>query len=186
MERTATVLLQEWRAGSDAAFEDLLELLYDELRGLASREMRGQPAAHTLQPTALVHEAYLRLAGSKSKVSDRAHFLGVAATVMRRILIDHARGKKRAKRGGDRHRVTLDAERLSGGDPGGRLLDVLALDDALQRLHGESPRRARAVELHFFGGLTLEEIAAVLEVSVGTVHRDLKLSTAWLHREMTT
>ena len=185
MERTATVLLHEWRAGNEGAFEDLLALMYDELRGLAGREMRGQSGSHTLQPTALVHEAYLRLAGSQSPISDRAHFLGAAATVMRRILIDHARAKKRAKRGGGRVRVTLDADRLAGPEDGSNILDVLALDEAMRRLAEESPRKARAVELHFFGGMTLEEIGTVLEVSVGTVHRDLKLSTAWLHREMT-
>lgn len=184
MERTATVLLHEWRAGNDHAFEDLVRLMYDELRGLASREMRGQPEGHTLRPTALVHEAYLRLAGSESEITDRAHFLGAAATVMRRILIDHARGKQREKRGGKRVRVTLDEGRLGATDGGNALLDILALDEALKRLSEESPRKGRAVELHFFGGLTLEEMAGVLGVSVGTAHRDLKLARAWLHREL--
>lgn len=182
--RPATVLLQSWQNGDIDAFDRLVELLYDELRQLAGRAMRGQPSEHTLQPTALVHEAYVRLAGADTGFADRSHFLAAAATVMRRILIDHARRASRAKRGGKAVRVTLDDSRIGPSAPDPGFADIIALDQALTRLSGESPRRGKAVELHYFGGLNLEEMAAVLEVSVGTAHRDLKLARAWLHREL--
>lgn len=172
--------------GSDrASAEDLLPHVYDELRMLARRYLSRERPGHTLQPTALVHEAYIKLVDqSKVDWQGRTHFFAVGAKVMRHLLIDHARGKGRAKRGGGRQRVTL----ADGLMPfGGRELDaedLLALNESLDRLAELDPRQARIVELRFFGGLTVPEVALILEVSRRTVEGDWAHARAWLKREL--
>lgn len=172
-----TRLLLDWRGGDDGALNDLLPLVYDELRGLARRHMQGEADGHTLQPTALVHEAWVRLVDADIAWQDRAHFFAAASRMMRRLLVDHARSKHRQKRGGGRARVTLHAADVVTPPID---LDILALDEALEALAAEDPRKARAVELRYFGGMNLEEIAEVTDVSIATVHRDIRMATAWL------
>lgn len=174
-------LLLAWRSGEREALERLLPLVYDELHALARRQLRGERPDHTLQPTALLHEAYLRLVGSDVAWEGRVHFLAVAAQVMRHILVDHARARARAKRGGGAERVTLDEALSSVAD---RPDDLLALDEALERLGAFDERKARVVELHYFGGLTYDEVAGALDVSPATVDRELRLAKAWLYREL--
>lgn len=175
-----TARLVAWSNGEQAALDDVIRAVYGELRQIADRYLRQEPPGHTLQPTALVHEAYLRLIDqTQVNWQNRAQFLGVAAQMMRRILIDHARGKHRDKRGGDAAKLTLDeALNLSHG----RTADLVALDDALQSLAAFDPRKSRVVELRFFGGLSVEETAEVLGVSPQTVLRDWKLAKAWLYQ----
>ena len=175
-------LLIAWKNGDGTALERLMPLVYDELHALASRHLRGERPDHTLQTTALIHEAYLRLVGADVAWEGRGHFLAVAAQTMRRILVDHARGRSRAKRGGGERPVSLDAALLASPDRGA---DVLALDEALARLSTLDERKARAVELHYFGGLTYDETAAALQVSAATVDRELRFAKAWLFRELT-
>ena len=155
------------------------QTVYDELHAIADRCFRGQDPAHTLQPTALVNEAYLRL--NERSFCDRDHFLNLAARAMRQILVDHARRKGAAKRGGDAQRVTI-------ADPGSRdglaPMDLVALDGALESLHDIDARQARVVELRFFGGLTVEEVAAALDVSPRTVELDWRMAKAWLSRAL--
>ena len=177
-----TQLLREWRSGSREALDRLTPLVYGELRRLARRSMRGERVGHTMQPTALVHEAYLRLAGAQVDWQDRVHFFSMAARLMRRILVDHARAARRARRGGGMERVTLH-DGLGVAEPSGAL-DLVALDDALSELSAQDERKARIVELHFFGGLTYDEVAAAVGVSAATVHRDLRLAKAWLRKEL--
>lgn len=171
-----TGLLAELGAGHPSAAERLLPLVYDELRGLARGMMRGGAAAGTLQPTALVNEACIRLLGVHDPGwNGRAHFFAVAATAMRQILASHARAKRASKRSAPGHRVTLS------GTPGvERDVDLLALDDALSQLAALNPRHARLVELRFFGGLTMEEAAQLMGVSVSSAHRDWRAARAWL------
>jgi RNA polymerase sigma factor (TIGR02999 family) len=177
-----TLLLTELQAGNRAAESKLVPLVYDELRRLARRYMRGERAEHTLQPTALVHEAYLRLIGQRDvEWQNRAHFFGVAAQLMRRILVDHARARKAEKRGGSAPKVSLD-ETLVFTEAKGA--DLLALDEALTRLTERDPRQGRIVELRFFGGLTEDEAAEVLGVSTRTVKRDWNVARAWLYKEL--
>jgi len=172
-----TRLLRELRGGNDAAREELWSLVYDELRRLAGHYMKHERAGHTLQATALVHEAYVNLVGSDVTASSRVEFLGLAARAMRNILVDHARRRGRAKRGGDAARLTLDEGLLEdGGSPD----ELVALDQALDGLARQDERKARVVELHFFGGLTYEEIAGALGVSLSTVRVDMRFSRAWL------
>ena len=176
-----TRLLLEIRDGDQSAAERLVPLIYDDLRALASRYMRNEPADHTLQPTALVHEAFLRLVDTdRVEWQTRAHFLAVAARTMRRILVDHARRRRAVKRGGGR-KVTL-VEGLAFSEP--RPLDLVALDDALAKLGRIEKRQSSVVELRFFGGLAVEEIAEVLDVSTATVKRDWRFARAWLLREL--
>lgn len=159
-----------------------MPLVYNELRRLAGRYMRGERADHTLQPTALVHEAYPRLIGQHEVAwQNRSHFYGVAARLMRNILVDHARARQAHKRGGQEQKVTFD-EALEFA--GGERTDVLALDEALSRLAQRDPRQARIVELRFFGGLSENEAAEVLGISVRTVKRDWAVARAWLYREI--
>jgi RNA polymerase sigma factor (TIGR02999 family) len=174
-------LLVAWRQGDQRALDLLMPLVYDELRRLAQGQMRGERPDHTLQTTALVHEAYLRLCGADVAWEGRVHFLAVAATVMRRILVDHARSRDRVKRGGGADPVALE-EALAVSPQ--RPEAVIALDEAIERLSALDERKARAVELHFFGGLTYEETAAALGVSAATVDRELRLAKAWLYREL--
>jgi RNA polymerase sigma factor (TIGR02999 family) len=167
------------REGRAADTARLTELLYDELRRLAATYLRSENVGHTLQPTALVHEAYLRLVSQRLEWKDRAHFLGIAAQTMRRVLLDHARARNAEKRGGGVP-LSITGPSESSADA----LDVLALDSALNRLGGEEPRAAKVVELHFFGGLDMEEAAKVLGVSTRTAKRDWSYARAWLRREM--
>jgi RNA polymerase sigma factor (TIGR02999 family) len=176
-------LLKAWGAGDDEALATLLPLIYDDLRRQARRYMRGQTPGQTLQTTALVHEAYLRLLGQSSvEWKGRAHFFGVAAKAMRSILVDHARARVAAKRGGASRAVTLeDAGGIAEPQPG---VDVLALHDALDRLAEMDGRKSQLVELRYFGGLGIDETAAVLGVSPATVKREWTTARAWLRREL--
>lgn len=176
-----TRLLARWREGDERALDRLVPQVYDELRALAAGCLAGERPGHTLQATALVHEAYARLVGTEIPWEDRAHFFAVASGTMRRILVDHARARKALKRGGDAVGVTLE-EGLVATLP--RSDDLVALDEALERLAGFDERKARVVELRYFGGLNAEEIGAVVDVGVATVQRDLRAARAWLHREL--
>lgn len=185
--REVTRLLGAWRAGERGAEERLLPLVYDDLRRLAARLMGRERADHTLQPTALVHEAYLRLAeGRQPRWRDRLHFFSVAARTMRRTLVDHARARCAAKRGAGAVRVRLDALRRGHGPVEGpapapaAVEDLLALDQALERLAAADPRKARITELRYFAGLTVDETAELLEVSPSTVAVESRLARAWL------
>ena len=176
-----TRLLQAVRAGDRDAGDQLVVAVYDELRRMAAGVMHGERAGHTLQATALVHEAYLRLLGSEPAFENRAYFFGAAAEAMRRVLIDNARRKKAEKRGGDRERVTLSdvVANSSDGD-----LDVLALNTAIEELTREDERLAEVVKLRYFVGLSIEETADVLGTSPATVKRDWTYARAWLHERM--
>jgi len=177
-----TGLLRAWSEGNAEAAERLLPLVYGELRRQAARYLRREPNARTLQPTALVHEAYIRLANQdRARWKDRHHFFAIAAQVMRRALVDHARRRHAARRGGSRPRVTL-AEADAVAAP--RDVDLLDLDQALGELARLDPRRAAMVELRYFGGLSIEETARTLGVSPRTVLREWKLARAWLHRRL--
>jgi RNA polymerase sigma factor (TIGR02999 family) len=184
-----TVLLRAWRDGDRSALDRLTPLLYSQLRRLASKFMQQERPEHTLQATALVSEAYLRLVDIRAvDWQDRAHFMAVAAQTMRRVLVDAARTRAAEKRGGGARRldpgassVDLDSLPAPGTD---RALEMCALDDALAALAGMDPRRAQVIELRFFGGLTVEETAEVLQISPQSVMRDWKLARAWLMREL--
>jgi len=178
-----TELLGRLRAGDDHARDELFRVVYAELRRVAEAQMRGQKKSHTLQPTALVNEAYLRMIGKDRapEFHDRSHFLATSARAMRSILVDHARARLALKAGGDRRRVPLHPDLVAGDAVD---VDVLALHDALDRLENISPDRSRVVELRFFGGLTNEEIAEVLGLSDRTVYRMWEFARTWLHREM--
>jgi RNA polymerase sigma factor (TIGR02999 family) len=177
-----TQLLVAWNKGDATALEQLTPLVHTELHRLAKHYMAGERPGHILQTTALVNEAYLRLIDWKNvQWQNRAHFFGLAAQIMRRILVDFARAQRRAKRGGDALRVSLSA---AADIPQERSADLVALDDALQELERLDPRQARVVELRFFAGLSLEETAGALKVSIGTVRRDWSLAIAWLYREL--
>lgn len=183
-EGPVTQLLRRLREGDVGALDRLIPLVYDELRALARAQLRREDTGHTLGSTALVHEAYLRLAGREGlSPADRHHFFAIAAQAMRRVLIDHARTRKRKKRGSGvvLHSLEEGAVTLLQEDAGDELT---AIDEALERLAAASPRAARVVECRFFAGLTLEETAEVLEVSVKTVQRDWLLARAWLRKEV--
>ncbi|MBK9128627.1 MAG: sigma-70 family RNA polymerase sigma factor [Phycisphaerales bacterium] len=177
-----TLLLAEMRAGNPTALERLLPIVYDELRRLAGSVFRGQPEDHTLQPTALVHEVFLRLAGrDELAFNDRQHFFRVAAQAMRQLLTDHARAARAQRRGGDRERVFLDSG--VAAQPSDEF-DVIALDDALTRLAALDERQGRIVELRFLAGLSVDDTAAALGVSPRTVELDSRLARAWLRRAL--
>ncbi len=181
MQEDVTQMLVQWSDGDDDALERLLPLLYDELKRLAGARMRGERSDHTLNTTALVHEAYLKLIDvDRVQWTDRAHFLAMASRQMRRILIDYAHRRNARKRGGGVEHVALEEERYIPEDYADTLLE---LDDALQRFEKSYPRQAEAVELHYFGGLTLEESGAVLGVSAPTIMRDLRFAHSWLARD---
>jgi RNA polymerase sigma factor (TIGR02999 family) len=181
-----TQLLSEYRGGRREALDQLLPIVYGELRVMAARYLRGERGDHTLQPTALVHEAYVRLVDQRDvDWQNRAHFFGVAAQIMRRLLVDHARASQRRKRGGGQLKVPLEEAGDVAGAAGGNEVDLLALDDALERLAALSPQQGRVVELRYFGGLSIEETAEVLGVSTMTVKRGWAMARAWLHRELT-
>ncbi|MCU1383075.1 MAG: polymerase sigma factor SigL [Acidobacteria bacterium] len=174
-------LLQAWTRQDPAARDALVPIVYDELHRLAHHYMRTERAGHTLQTTALVNEAYLRLADvDRLEWNDRAHFFAMAATMMRRILVDHARAHARDKRGGGVVMTSLDADLAA---PVGEV-DVLALDQALERLAQIDPRQARLVELRYFAGLTIDEAAEALHISSGTLKREWVIAKAWLYREL--
>ncbi|MEM7050566.1 MAG: sigma-70 family RNA polymerase sigma factor [Acidobacteriota bacterium] len=174
-----TGLLQRWRAGDEAALEALVPLVYETLLKMARGQFRRERVDHTLQPTALVHEAYVRLLGPQNpEWEDRTHFFGIAALVMRRVLIDHARSHQSLRRSDGSLKVDFE-EALEVTSPQ-RTTDLLALDEALDRLERRDPRKARLVQLRFFGGLTLDEVAEILQVSQATVVRDWRLARAWL------
>jgi len=178
-----TRLLLAWNAGDRAALEKLMPLVYAELRQLAERHFRKERRGHTLQPTAVVHEAYFRLI-EQTRVTwkNRGHFLAIASQAMRRILIDHARGRGAEKRGGEVEKVTLDVA-IASPEPA-REVDILALDEALERLKALDGTQAQIVELRFFGGLTIEETADVMETSPSSIKRDFRSAKAWLFREL--
>jgi RNA polymerase sigma factor (TIGR02999 family) len=179
-----TELLRRWGRGDRAALDGLMPLVYQELHRLASRYMTAERAGHTLQPTALVHEAYVRLVDQRSADwQNRAQFFGLAAQAMRRILVDHARSRARAKRGSDPARAPVETLDVLAAPTTG-LEDAVAIDDALKRLEAQDPEQARIVELRFFGGLTVEETAAVMSMSPRTVKREWALARAWLRREL--
>jgi RNA polymerase sigma-70 factor (ECF subfamily) len=178
-----TQLLERWSQGDEEALGQLMPLVYDELHRLAGAYLRRERREHTLQPTALINETYLKLIDQRHpNWKNRAQFFGVAAQLMRRILIDHARRHHASKRGGDRLNVSLRNLGAFGNQPDA---DLLTLHDALERLAKIDPEQSRLVELKFFGGLTIEETAEVMEVSHGTVEREWKIARAWLKRELT-
>ena len=177
-----TELLVAWSRGDEGALDGLAPLVHHELRRLAARHMRGERPGHILQATALVNEAYLRLVDWKDvRWQNRVHFYAVAAQIMRRVLVDMARTRDRAKRGGGQLHVSLSE---AADVPAAQRVDLVALDEALETLAALNPRQSRVIELRFFGGLSLDETAHVVGVSVGTVRRDWSLAQTWLFREL--
>lgn len=176
--QNVTQLLNAWRDGDDEALEKLIPLVYEELHRLAARYMRRERPGHTLQTTALVNEAYCRLIDQKEAWQNRAHFYGIAAQLMRRILVDHARSRLREKRGGAAQKISLDDTALVAESQSSQLL---LLDDALKRLAELDPKKSRIVELKFFGGLTIDEMAELEELSKRTVEREWRKAKAWLY-----
>jgi RNA polymerase sigma-70 factor, ECF subfamily len=184
MDETGDVtrLLAAIAGGDRAAWDELLPLVYDRLRAIARRQLRGERAGHTLATTDLVHEAYLTLVRTEGgRWADRAHFLGVAGRAMRRVLIDHARARATQKRGGRPDRAALDLDALPAYIPDEQ---ILALDEALRRLEERNERYGRIVECRFFAGMSIEETATALNISPSTVKRDWLVARAWLHREL--
>jgi RNA polymerase sigma factor (TIGR02999 family) len=180
--RTVTLLLRDLAGGDQGALDRLVPLVYEELRRIAEGQLRRERPGHTLQPTALVHEVYVRMVGQEdASYRDRAHFLAIAAHAMRKILIDHARGHNAAKRGGGLDHLAIDEERDGSGE---RPSILIALDDALAALAEKDPLLARLVEMRYFGGLTAEESGAALNLEINAVRRQLRLAEAWLQREM--
>jgi len=176
-----TVLLRELGQGSPTAAEKLIPLVYDELRRLANYQLRRERPGHTLQATALVHEAFLKLSNQReTNWSGRAHFLALASALMRRVLVDYARKRRREKRGAGREQIPLEDDLLSEEQSE----EILALDIALDRLEAKEPRQRRVVELRYFGGLTEEEAAVVLGISPKTIRRDWTVARAWLYQQM--
>ena len=181
----ATMLLERLRAGDGDAGRELLPVLYEELKRIAARQFHGQAAGHTLQPTILVHEAFLRLVGKPAAFEDRAHFFAVAATAMRQILVNHARAANADKRGGGAQAVALDSDMpcpaAARGDGGRSEIDVLALHEALEELARIDQRKHRVIELRFFAGLTVEEIAQAMDLSKTTIESEWRAARAWLN-----
>ena len=181
MTTDITALIHDWQNGDADALDRLTPFVYDELRRLAGLQMRREHSQLTLQATALVNEAFIRLSGTELSYEDSAHFYNTAARVMRHVLVDHARSRARQKRGGAAQRLTFDEAAHVGAD---NLADILELDIALDRLAEQEPRLAQAVELLFFGGLTYDEAAANLGVSRTVFYEDLQFAKAWLNREL--
>lgn len=181
-DQSVTALLMKWGSGDKAALDQLIPLVYDELRKLAASYLRRRSGSNTLQATALVHEAYIRLADQTSiSMEHRAQFFGLAAKVMRDILVDHARKRLATKRGGDQLRLSLTEAERFGHKPE---VELLALDDALKELATTNPQHSRVIELRFFGGLTIEETANVMSLSRATTERYWSFARAWLQREL--
>jgi RNA polymerase sigma-70 factor (ECF subfamily) len=176
-----TALLKQWSDGSKEALDRLMPVVYSQLRKLAAHSLRSERPDHTLRATELVHEAYLKLIDSDIPWQNRVHFYAVAAKVLRHILVDHAKAHRREKRGGDAERIPLDEALIVGPETSS---EVVELDEALKRLALNDERKSQVVELTFFGGMTHEEIAAVLQISPKTVQRELRVAKAWLHREL--
>ncbi|MEZ6234925.1 MAG: sigma-70 family RNA polymerase sigma factor [Phycisphaerales bacterium] len=180
--RDVTTLVDMTRAGDSSAGRRLMEAVYDELRGLAGAYLARQSPGHTLQPTALVHEAFIKLMDQTGAAwNGRAHFFAVAAKAMRHILVDHARARKADKRGGDWQRVTLDGAMVWSGD---KAVDTLSVHEALEELAALDERQAQVVEMRYFGGLTVDEVAVVLDVSKSTVEADWRMARAWLSKKL--
>jgi RNA polymerase sigma-70 factor, ECF subfamily len=179
--RSVTGLLHQWKSGDGKALVELVPFVYEELRRLSARCLSRERPDHTLRATELVHEAYLRLMGANVDWQDRIHFYAVAARVMRRILVDYAKSHRRQKRGGGAERIPLEESMVIGS---GAETMVVELDEALDRLAVNDPRKSEIVQLLFFGGMTYDETAAALQISPATVHRELKLAKAWLYREL--
>lgn len=181
-DASITELLVRWREGEDKARDDLIPLVYDKLRQIAAGYLSGERYAHTLTPTAVVNEAYLRLANNHIAWKDRTHFIGIAARLMRQVLVDYARSRRASKRGGEWQRVTLQA-----GDSAAEstAADIVAIDLALEKLAAFDRRKAHLVDLMIFGGLTAAEAAQALGISEATLFREWKLARAWLQRELT-
>lgn len=177
-----TQLLTEWRSGHPQALERLTPLVYEELRRLARNYMRAERGSHTLQATAVVHEAFLRLIQANVAMQDRGHFFALASRLMRRVLVDHAKSRSRLKRNSGAQ--DLGPEEWGEAQAPPVDFDVVALDDALEGLQQMEPRLAQVIELHYFGGLTYDQIAAALAMSAATVHRDIRLARAWLLNEI--
>jgi RNA polymerase sigma-70 factor, ECF subfamily len=176
-----TRLLKEWGGGNKEALDELMPVVYQQLRKLAAICLRSERTNHTLRATALVHEAYLRLVDADVAWQDRVHFFAVSARLLRRILVDHAKANHRQKRGGGAEMVELDEAVMIGPQMSGGIVE---LDSALQRLAALDQRKGEIIELLCFGGLTYDEAAAALKISPATVHRELKMAKAWLHREL--
>lgn len=178
-----TTLLIQWREGNQDAFEQLLPIVYSELRRLAESYMRRENSGHTMQATELVHEACMRLLGpAKVAFENRSHFFAIAARMMRQVLVQHARAKGAVKRGGGAIKQELNDQQIEISE--GSNATVIALDEALQKLAEIDERKSRIIEMRYFGGLTSEEIGVVLDISPATIRRDLKVAHAWLHREV--
>jgi RNA polymerase sigma-70 factor (ECF subfamily) len=180
-----TELLGRWREGQSGAGEELFGLVYRELRLTAAALMRREEAGHTLQPSALVNEAYLRLMAQKQGFQNRRHFCGVAGQLMRNVLIDHAREQQALKRGAGQKLLPLDTGTEQGGEAAGMEVDLLDLEEALKRLERVLPQHARLVEYRYFGGLTVEEAAMLMQISTTTAKRNWAFAKAWLYRELT-
>lgn len=182
-DQSITKLLHGWRAGDNEALEALTPLVYDQLKRLAAKAFRSESAGHTLQPTALVNEAFQQLVGADVDWQNRAHFFALSARLMRRILVNHANSKNAAKRGGDVVRVTFHDAR--GSTPDENDADILALDSALEELAAFDARKAEILELHYFTGLTYAELSDVMQLAESTVHQDLRTAKAWLRQRLT-
>ena len=181
VSENVTQLLVAWGRGDEAARDELIPLVYDTLRRIARYQLRGERAGHTLETTALINEAYLKLVDQSVSWENRAHFFGIAARLMRQLLVDYARARQRLKRGGDLQQISITA---AGGLAEERAIDLLALDEALRTLTEVDPQSSHIVELRFFGGLTIEETAQVLGVSTPTVERGWRAARAWLQTEL--
>jgi len=179
--KAITQLLRQSSGGNKQAFDELVPIVYDQLHKMAARAFSAERPGHTLRTTALLNEAYLKLVDADVVWTDRVHFFAVAARVMRRILVDHARGQAREKRGGDVEKISLEQSVDVGAHAPSKLLD---LDRALERLAERDRRKGEIVELLFFGGLTYDEAAAALDISPATLHRELKMAKAWLYKEL--
>ncbi len=181
IEQNVTTLLHAWREGQASARDELITIVYPQLRSLASRYMTGEKSNHTLSATGLVHEAYLKILGARVPWQDRVHFYAVSARVMRHILVDHAKTNRREKRGGSGVKVSLEDAIVVSAEPEERLLD---LDEALKALAEIDQRKADLVEMSYFGGLNQAEAAEALNISEATVQRDLRMAEAWLYRAL--
>lgn len=177
-----TLILERWTNGEESALDELIPLIYQDLRRLAGNYLQRERQDHTLQPTALINEVFVRLIDQQNiKWQNRAHFFGISAKLMRRVLVDHARAHRAAKRGGDQFSVSLSQANQVASDPG---VDLLNLHAALERLETLDPQQSQIVELRFFGGLTIEETAEVMSRSHATIEREWKMARAWLRREL--